>query len=217
MTRDLGWQGATRYLPIFPLGTVLVPTQVLPLRVFEDRYRVLMESLTRPASPGELGVLLIERGSEVGGGDQRVSTGTVAHLIEAEELPDGRWLAVFAGSHRFRVVRWLADDPFPQAEVEEIPDPDWDEGDRPALEQADAAVSQALALASRLGEGSLGPGFALSSDPRRGAWELCGIAPVGSLDRQRLLECSDRRARLELLAEQAEDLAKVLAFRLQGR
>ncbi|HMC38453.1 MAG TPA: LON peptidase substrate-binding domain-containing protein, partial [Acidimicrobiales bacterium] len=92
-----------RYLPIFPLSSPVLPTQVLPLHVFEDRYRVLMETLTGAGSTAEMGVVLIERGSEVGGGDVRVGVGTVLHLIESEQLPDGRWVAIFVGSHRFRV------------------------------------------------------------------------------------------------------------------
>jgi Lon protease-like protein len=207
----------TRYLPVFPLGNVVMPTEVLPLHVFEDRYRVLMEALTDPASTGELGVVLIERGSEVGGGDVRVDLGTVVHLIEAEQLPDGRWVAVFAGSHRFRVSRWLPDDPYPQAEVEEIADTDWDPHDQGALTRAQDAVREALGLAAELGDRGVRPSFVLSANPAQAAWEVCAIAPVGSFDRQRLLEAPCHNARLELLAVQAAELCKVLAFRLRGR
>ena len=207
----------TRYLPIFPLGNVVMPTEVLPLHVFEDRYRVLMEVLTDRVSSGELGVVLIERGSEVGGGEVRVDTGTVVHLIEAEPLPDGRWVAVFAGSHRFRVTRWLPDDPYPQAEVDEMADAEWDPNDEAALARAQDAVREALALAAELGDPTVRPGFALSANPALAAGELCAVAPVGSFDRQRLLEAPSHPARLDLLAIQAAELSKVLAFRLRGR
>jgi len=207
----------SRYLPVFPLGTVVLPTQVLPLHVFEPRYRVLMDVLTDSGSSGELGVVLIERGSEVGGGDLRVETGTVAHLIEAEPLPDGRWLAVFAGSHRFRVSRWLPDDPFPQAEVDEVADAPWDSGDDDAFAAAELAVREALRLAAEVGDPAVRPGFVLSGNPALAAWELCAIAPLGPLDRQRLLEAPTHLERLGLLASQANELSKVLAFRLQGR
>lgn len=207
----------TRYLPLFPLGSVLVPTQVLPLHVFEARYRILMTRLADPESPAELGVVLIERGSEVGGGDVRVETGTVAHVIEAEELPDGRWVALLAGSHRFRVVTWLPDDPYPHAEVEEVADDPWDPADDGPLARATDCVRDALALASQLGDMSARPAFGLSPDPAVAAWELCALAPLGALDRQRLLEARSWSSRLDLLAVQATDAAQVLAFRLQGR
>lgn len=207
----------TRYLPLFPLGSVLVPTQVLPLHVFEARYRVLMHRLADPGSPAELGVVLIERGSEVGGGDVRADTGTVAHLIESEELPDGRWVALLAGSHRFRVASWLPDDPYPQAEVDEIADDPWDPADDASLARATDRVRDALSLASQLGDMSARPAFGLSPDPAVAAWELCALAPLGALDRQRLLEERSWSSRLELLAAQATEAAEVLAFRLQGR
>jgi uncharacterized protein len=207
----------SRYLPVFPLGTVVLPTQVLPLHVFEPRYRTLMEVLTDPGSSGELGVVLIERGSEVGGGDVRVGTGTVVHLIEAEPLPDGRWLAVFAGSHRFQVSRWLPDDPYPQAEVDEMADAPWEAGDGDALVAAELAVRETLTLAGELGDPAVRPGFVLSATQAVAAWELCAIAPLGPLDRQRLLEAPTHQARLQLLTSQATELSKVLAFRLHGR
>jgi uncharacterized protein len=207
----------TRYLPIFPLGSVLVPTQVIPLHIFEERYRALMSDLTEPGAARELGVVLIERGSEVGGGELRVRRGTLAHLIEAEQLPDGRWLAVFAGSHRFDVSRWIPDDPYPQAEVDEIPDEDWDPGEQGPLGAAEEAVREALRLSGEAGDATVRAGFALSPDPALAAWELCAIAPLGPLDRQKLLEVSTRAERLELLRRQCTDVAEVLAFRLQGR
>ena len=63
-----------RLLPMFPLGTVLFPHALLPLRVFEPRYRTMTAHVMR--GDAEFGVVLIERGSEVGGGDIRFDVGT---------------------------------------------------------------------------------------------------------------------------------------------
>ena len=72
--------------PMFPLGTVLFPHGVLPLRVFEPRYRAMVtHCLERDA---RFGVVLIERGSEVGGGDTRFHVGTVAQIVQAAFTPD---------------------------------------------------------------------------------------------------------------------------------
>lgn len=207
----------SRYLPVFPLSTVLMPAQGLPLHIFEDRYRALMESLTSTGAPAEIGVVLIERGSEVGGGDLRVAAGTVAHLIESERLPDGRWVAIFAGSHRFTVERWLPDDPYPQAIVAETADEPWNPADDGALERVEAAVRQALHLSSELGEEAARPGFSLAADPAVAAWELCCRAPLGALDRQRLLEAPSWKERLDLLEREVAEATRVLAFRLRGR
>ena len=207
----------SRYLPVFPLGNPVLPTQLLPLHVFEDRYRVLMETLTGIGSTAEMGVVLIERGSEVGGGDVRVAVGTVAHLIESERLADGRWVAIFAGSHPFRVERWLDDDPYPQAVVDERVEEDWDADEAPLMVAAEEAVRATLRLAVELGEQVGHPEFQLSPEPAVAAWELCARAPLGPFDRQSLLEAPTRAARLSLLAQLVSEARAVLAFRLQGR
>jgi Lon protease-like protein len=192
-----------------------MPTELLPLHVFEPRYRSLMEHLTAPGAVPELGVVLIERGSEVGGGDQRVAVGTVARLVTAEQLADGRWVALLAGAERFRVVEWLPDDPYPQAVVERMPEPAWDSADDANLAAAEHVVRRALALAAELGEPSFPAGQELSPAPARRAWELCALAPLGPLDRQRLLE-APRAVRLVTLIQQADDAGRMLAFRLRG-
>ncbi len=193
-----------------------MPTQVLPLHVFEPRYQELMEVLTAVGSTGEMGVVLIERGSEVGGGDTRLKVGTVAHLIDAELLPDGRWVAVFVGSHRFEVNAWLPDDPYPQAEIVEVADDEWEPAWQPLFEGAERSVRAALQIAAELGEASVRPEFPLVGDPSLALWQLCAVAPLGALDRQQLLEAPSHPERLRLLDGLADDMAKVLAFRLHG-
>ena len=67
-----------------------LPRSVLPLHVFEPRYRALVADCL--AGSGEFGIVLIARGSEVGGGDERVGVGTVARIGDASPLSDGRWV-----------------------------------------------------------------------------------------------------------------------------
>ncbi|HEY8912041.1 LON peptidase substrate-binding domain-containing protein [Lacisediminihabitans sp.] len=68
-------------LPMFPLGSVLFPYLPLQLRVFEERYLVMLSRIL-VNEPAEFGVFLIERGQEVGGGEQRFPLGTVAQVTE---------------------------------------------------------------------------------------------------------------------------------------
>ena len=74
-------------LPMFPLGSVLFPAMPLALRVFEERYLKMMGSIL-DNQPSEFGVVLIERGLEVGGGDQRFDIGTTARVLQIE-APEG--------------------------------------------------------------------------------------------------------------------------------
>jgi uncharacterized protein len=198
---------------MFPLGTVLFPHAALPLHVFEPRYRALVEHCL--AGEPEFGVVLIERGSEVGGGDTRFGVGTVARIVEASQFPDGRYALVTIGTRRLRVHEWLPDDPYPLATVEDLADGSVDASQlteaRDAVEQR---LRRVLALATELGA-SVAPGdVRLDDDPVRAGYEACGLAPIGSLDAQRLLELDDPAARLARLDVLLVDLAELLELRL---
>ncbi|MBV8295647.1 MAG: LON peptidase substrate-binding domain-containing protein [Acidimicrobiia bacterium] len=201
----------TELLPMFPLQTVLFPGVALPLHVFEPRYR----ALTRDCLDGDrrFGVVLIERGSEVGGGDVRVSVGTCAHVTEAAELEDGRWLLMVVGAERIAVRRWLPDDPYPRAEVNVLADapagPD-------AADQRDTVgriLRRALALKAELGEPAAAATVELDADPAVAAYQAAALAPLGALDRQRLLEQEGPDQRLALLASDLAEEVAVLAHR----
>jgi hypothetical protein len=200
---------------MFPLGTVLVPRGLLPLHIFEPRYRVLMFDCMR--GDREFGVVLIERGSEVGGADQRFSVATVARIGETVELPDGRWFLLAAGTTRVDVVEWLPDDPYPRALVAERLEQAWPSGTEAdaTLGAAERAVRQTVELVARLA-GESPPGFELSSDPARAAWELVALAPLGSLDKQRLLAVDDHVERLRVLAALADESTVLFTYRLDG-
>jgi Lon protease-like protein len=203
-----------RAMPMFPLGTVLFPYGVLPLHVFEPRYRALVDAcLAAPDGP-EFGVVLIERGSEVGGGDRRVDVGTVARIVEASRFDDGRYALATVGTRRLRVVEWLPDDPYPQAMVETIDEPAMDAADavdaRAAVEQR---LRRVLGLASELAA-AVRPDVELDADPARAGFEACALAPLGPFDAQQLLEGDDPRARLDRLVVQLDDLAELLELRL---
>jgi hypothetical protein len=201
----------SQLLPMFPLETVLFPGTAIPLHVFEPRYR----ALTRHCLDGDgrFGVVLIERGSEVGGGDVRVSVGTCARIAESAELPDGRWLLMVLGVERVGVERWLPDDPYPQAEVTVLPDapPGSDaEEQRGAVERL---LRRALALKAELGEPAAAATVELDADPGVAAYQAAALAPLGALDRQRLLEQAGPDERLRLLVATLTDEVTVLAQR----
>jgi hypothetical protein len=200
---------------MFPLGTVLFPHMGLPLHVFESRYRALTRDCL--AGNGEFGVVLIERGAEVGGGDTRFGIGTVALIAEAAELPDGRWVLLATGTRPIRVTCWLPDDPYPVALVEELPDPPIQASDMELFELASRAVRRSLALHTELADQPGVPAtVALDEKAEVAAWQLCAIAPVGPVDHQRLLEAPDVQVRMRLLTEMAMAAADLLAYRLSG-
>lgn len=198
-------------LPMFPLSAVLFPHSTMPLHVFEPRYRELMRDCLE--GDPRFGVVLIERGSEVGGGDVRAALGTRAVITRAAELPDGRWVLEVRGESVVVIDEWLPDDPYPLALVRE-PEPVPDQG-RPGelLDEATQRVRRARGLLSEHGGGApLDPDHPLGGegDPDRAAWQICGAAPLSAYDAQRLLAADGPTDRLSLLVELMDDLEQDL-------
>jgi Lon protease-like protein len=198
----------SRILPMFPLGTVLFPYALLPLHIFEPRYRVMIRHVMD--GDQQFGVVLIERGSEVGGGDVRFDTGTIARVVQAAELSDGRFAVTAVGTSRLRVTRWLPDDPYPRAEVVPLADElQHRAADRDARTRVAVALAALSALARRL-DPRIDEAPTLHDDPVRASYEAAALAPIGPLDAQRVLEAANAATRLDVLAtllgERADEL-----------
>jgi uncharacterized protein len=199
---------------MFPLGSVLFPGTGLPLHVFEERYRQLVRDCL--AGEPEFGVVLIERGSEVGGDDVRTDLGTVARIIEATELPDGRWAIGCIGIRRIRVTAWLDDEPYPRAEVVDVTEPEPGPGYATSLEEAVAVLRRTLALKAELGEAAVAATVELIDDPLVAGFQAAAAAPLGPLDQQRVLGVDDPDERVTLLRDLLADAAELLEARLAG-
>lgn len=203
-------------MPMFPLGMVLLPGGILPLHVFEPRYREMIVDCLKEAGEPEFGQALITHGSDAGGGDERSMVGTVAQMVRVEALDEERYSLVTVGTRRIRINAWLPDDPYPLADVDDWPD---DEPDPAGLEVAVAAthsrVRAALALAAELGDVDVNLADSeISDDPLVATYHLASLAPIGPADRFRLLAASGPMARLEVLDEVLDDVEAMLKFRL---
>lgn len=172
-------------IPIFPLGSVLIPGMPLPLRIFEPRYLKLLGDLLEEDEP-QFGVVLIERGQEVGGGEKRMSLGTIAKVTNIGTTDEFYGLES-VGTERFRVNAWLPDDPYPIADVDLIPDLIWDDTLLASRNHLETKVRQLLAFATEFGDLLYGPDVVLSKDPMESLWQLAGVLPVGQLDQLDLL------------------------------
>lgn len=197
-------------LPMFPLGSVLFPHMPLVLRVFEERYVVLLSRVLQEEIP-EFGVVLIERGQEVGGGEQRFGYGTLARITQLE-AGDGFFALVADGGARFEVLEWLDEDPYPQAEVRELPDLEWDETLVPLLERAERTVRRTLSKASEFTDSVWSAEVELSEDPVAAAWQLAAISPLGSIDQLVLLRSTTTRQLLDLVIEFTSMAEETLAL-----
>ena len=203
-------------MPMFPLGATLLPGGVLPLHVFEPRYRQMVVDCLQADGEPEFGQALITHGSDAGGGDQRAMAGTVARMLDIQALDGGRYALVAVGTRRIRVNSWLPDDPYPQADVDDWPDVD---PDAPSLAvdvaASHARVSAALAMAAEVGDLQVDPGeVEISDDPLLATYHLASLAPIGPADRYRLLTSDGPVERLALLDDALDDVEAMLKFRL---
>ncbi|HEX4219057.1 MAG TPA: LON peptidase substrate-binding domain-containing protein [Acidimicrobiales bacterium] len=196
----------TKRLGMFPLSTVLFPGGQLPLQVFEPRYLALTADCL--GQDREFGVVMITRGSEVGGGDQRVDTGTVVRIDRGSQLPGNRLFLEVRGVRRIRVDEWLPDDPYPQAMVEAIADAPFAPADGQVLASAETAVRRLRSLLSEMGDVPAIPhDLDLGDRAEEVAWRLCALAPLNLMDRQRLLETDEPKLRMETLTELCQAMA----------
>ncbi len=208
--------GAVRRLPMFPLGTVLLPGSLLPLRLFEERYLRMVEDLL--AGDREFGVVLIRRGHEVGGGEERHDVGTRARILEASRAPDGRWSVVAVGLQRLRVEAWQPDDPYPVADVRAWPDERHGGPPAGAVDDLRDRVSHLLDGHRRLGDPvpseETVDGWDLADDPALATFQLADRVPIGTFDRQRLLEVRDAAGRVAELGRLVDEAREVVELRL---
>ncbi len=129
-------------LPLFPLGTVLYPGLLLPLHIFEDRYRQLVRDLRAGPEPRRFGVIAIREGRETGvnGVSALYGVGCTATLRRVSELEDGRFDLITVGSQRFRLASELDESqPYLRADVDLL---DEDTGDEAEARLAAQAVQR---------------------------------------------------------------------------
>ena len=201
-------------LPMFPLGAVLLPGAELPLRVFEERYRTMVEHCL--ADDGRFGVVLIARGSEVGGGEERTEIGTVAQIDRYVRAPGGRFTLLCTGTERIVVNRWLPDDPYPLADVDVWTD-DQQPADPTTLLHKRVELEKAVAqLAQRQGHRHRRwPALDLPGNPTDMSFALAQSLPLTDADRQSALQAAGPRDRLQILESAVDDVIAGVRFRLQ--
>lgn len=111
-------------LALFPLGTVLYPGLVLPLHIFEDRYKQLARDLLDGPDPRRFGVVAIREGRETGvdGVSSLFEVGCVATVRDLTEVDDGEYELVAVGTDRFTLHGVDESRPYLTGDVELLPD-----------------------------------------------------------------------------------------------
>ena len=199
-------------IPMFPLSLVLFPGQILPLHIFESRYRTMVEEIIDAGR--KFGVVLIERGSEVGGGETRKNVGTLAEIIDSEKSSDGRWLLITKGMKRIQISKWLEDSPYPRAEISFVDDEESVNCDREEWLKTVNHMRRVLAILAELGDDVSPFSIEISEDPLLGSYEMSSVIPVTPFDSQKLLEADSVKKRCDLLKELLLNLEETAHSRL---
>src|SRR6185437_7031120 len=133
-------------LPLFPLGAVLYPGMLLPLHIFEERYRQLVRDLLDGPEARRFGVIAIRKGRETGvdGVQSLYEIGCIAVLRRVDRHEDGRYDIVAVGTERFRLLRLDQTRPYPQGEVETLAEEQPDAAAGPAAQVVEAAFREYL-------------------------------------------------------------------------
>jgi Lon protease-like protein len=205
---------------MFPLESVRLPGEDLPLRIFEPRYGALVRDCL--AGERQFGVVLISAGREVGGGDARCDVGALAHIVEAQDQGSGRYRIACEMRTRIRVEQWHDDDPYPRATVAPWPD---EPGDAVTGDDIADVEDRVMALFERIAsaqQASLPPKHELLGEPEPGddagtrLYALAARIPMGQADRYSVLSAPSAAARLVALRDAVETVAALIEFQLAG-
>lgn len=202
-------------LPVFPLGTVLFPGVSLPLHIFEDRYRSLVQDLLTVSDPRRrrLGIVAIREGYEVGshGMQSAHRIGCEAQLLAARELPDGRYDIVVGGRRRLLLEEIDTSGEYLRGEITYL-------DERPG-ENATEAARYALATYGSWRKAVTANGVENvpdidgqehTGDPLSLSFALSSAVSLTLRERQQLLEADDGATRLALLTSMLSDELKAM-------
>ncbi len=181
-------------VPLFPLGTVLFPRASLPLRIFEPRYKEMIQRCQEEDS--QFGITLIQEGPEVGGVALPHPVGCLARIKKADHKANGDIHVVVEGTQRFRVTQELRREPTWLAQVELLEDPVGDDQDAAsAREELRSTLSRYANIYFLLTSKQLFYEKHLK-DPVRLSWFLADLVDAENPDKQALLEDPDAVTRL---------------------
>lgn len=192
----------SRVLPIFPLGSVVYPGQTIGLCIFEDRYRELLSDVQDTL---EFGTYLINGPKVAGRPFRRSPVGTIVQVVGFQPLDDGKALIAIQGKQRFVSRKWLKDDPYPKALIEENPC-SGNSVDQELLHSTSSAVRALRALHSEVHvDDKLDKSCPIEGSDKAMVWQLAALAPLSLMDQYRLLTVSSPNDRLRLLSKLCSD------------
>jgi Lon protease-like protein len=183
-------------LPLFPLHTVLFPGMMLPLHIFEERYKLMISECVRDSQP--FGVVLLRSGQESGRNATIYDTGTTAHITQVEQLGDGRMNIATLGHSRFRIQSTHNKKPYMTGLIHEFPLLDTENAEAKQIAALISPMLQEyLDIIAKLGNVELEMST-LPEDPSTLAYLTAIVMRAPMQDKQRLLDIPDLPTMLQV-------------------
>jgi Lon protease-like protein len=191
-------------IPLFPLNVVLMPGTPLPLHIFEERYKQMVDECLE--SGAEFGMVLADES-----GTRQV--GCTAKIVElVQRYDDGRMVILVEGARRFKLNNVMTGEPYYVGDVEYLED-------EPAEDDVSALAEECVALLERVIEAATEGSVGIEIEPPYGnlAFAIAGRIEFELEARQEILELPTEKGRLtkvkKLLAEAADRLERERAAR----
>lgn len=196
----------------------MLPGEELPLRIFEPRYAALVQACLAAEDP-VFGVVLIQAGREVGGGDARSDVGALARIAECTDMGSGRYRLRCAMGKRIRVLEWLPDDPYPRAVVDVWDDESGDPVDVAAIRDIEdrmVALFERIATVrgAEVNARDIVRGADESGDIATWLYTLTARLPMGQADRYAVLAAPTLADRVIALSEAVDTVVAMVEFQL---
>ena len=204
-------------VPLFPLQTVLFPQMILPLHIFEMRYRLMISECLKTEQA--FGVILLQDGDEVQETPQATQpaqpcqVGTLAKITGVVKLEDGSMLLTTVGTERFRLLEYYTHKPYMTGDIDLWPDMAFDASQAQAeVSQVRSAFETYLRVLMELA-GKQVEGLDIPFEPAELSYLVPNWLHISTNDKQRLLEAPDPQTRLQaervILTEEARFLTMI--------
>jgi Lon protease-like protein len=187
---------------------------VLPLQIFEPRYREMISDCVKANAP--FGVVLIQEGMEVGGPAKPYTVGTLAKISEVVKLDDGRLLITTVGTERFRLLKFRNEKTYMTGDIETWPEEESGSSvDFNLIQQVQAAFTTYLGVLSELARKRI-EGLEMPTDAASLSYVIPNwLLQIEMLEKQQLLELANPFERLQeedrLLRRETEFLRRIKA------
>lgn len=187
-------EGRITEVPLFPLDLVLFPQMVVPLHVFETRYRLMIQRCLKENLA--FGIVLLTGNDEATKTVETAPVGCLARIVESEPLPDGRFRIQIVGTERFRLLDTHDNKPYRSGLVELLYDqPASDDNWEPLVDSLKEALKDYLTR-QLARAGKRVAGFRLPEEPELLSFTAACVLPIANEDKQALLELTDTPSRL---------------------